>query len=339
MAGVVRVGLVGAGGIARDRHVPGLRALEGVEITHLATRTPASAERAAAELGVERATADWRSVVDDPEVDAILVATWPDTHAEVTLAALAAGKHVLTEARMARDADEARRMLEASEAHADLVAMVVPSSFSLWADATIERLLGEGAIGELRTIRLAWSGGVYGVDPWRRQRERSGNNTMALGIVYEALMRWCGPARAVAAMAMTAEPEVELPDGERVAADVPDHLLVAIELEGPVLASLEMSATPRPEPPSATFFGTQGALRADFGDARLEQAGIEGGWREVPVPDDERRDWRAEADFIAAIRDGAPVELTDFRTGVRYMAFTDAVVAAIADGRRHVVAS
>ena len=69
--------------------------------------------------------------------------------------------------------------------------------------------------------------------------------------------------------------------------------------------------------------------------SRLELASAgAAAFAEVAIPDDERWTWRVEADFVAAIRDGEPVRLTDFATGVRYMQFTDAVHEADATGRR-----
>lgn len=333
------IGFVGAGSIVRQRHVPGFRAIAGTRLVTVANRSLASARRGAAEFGITRAVATWREVVEDPDVDAVVVATWPDLHAEVTVAALAAGKHVLTQARMATDAAEARRMLAASEAHPESVAMVVPSPISLFADTAIRRLIAGGAVGDVRMIRLAWSGSVYDLDPWRRLRRYSGNNTMSLGILYEALMRWVGPARATVALAQTVEKEMQGLDGGRLPVDVPDHLIVAVEFPGSMLASIEISATRRSEPNAATFFGTQGALRADFDAACLELAGEDGIWTEAAIGREERGDWRVEQDFVDAIRLDAPVELTDFATGVRYMAFTDAVIASLADGRRVEVAS
>lgn len=53
----------------------------------------------------------------------------------------------------------------------------------------------------------------------------------------------------------------------------------------------------------------------------------------VPIAPEDAGAWRVEEDFIDAIRDGAPVRLTDFETGVRYMAFTEAVHRSLAEGR------
>ena len=160
MTATIRVGLVGAGGIARSRHVPGLRAIEGVEITGVVARSAASTRRAADELAIPTAYPSWEDLVADPAIDAVVVATWPYLHAPVTIAALQAGRHVLCEGRMAMNADEARAMLAASLARPDRVAMLVPGPFSFFADAAVRRLLDEGAIGTPRTFRATWAGAV-----------------------------------------------------------------------------------------------------------------------------------------------------------------------------------
>ena len=333
----IGVGLVGAGGIARARHVPGFRALPGVEIVGVVNRTPGSTARAAAELGIPRAYPDWETLIADPAVDAVVVATWPYLHAPVAIAALAAGKHVLVEGRMAMDAAEARAMLAAAEARPDRVAMVVPAPFG-FADATIRRLLAAGAIGELRAARVAWSGGIAptGRDQWRRERRHSGNNVMTLGILYESIARWLGHATEVGATLRNFAPVQAGPDGAPILADVPDVAVAVAAFPGGVPVTFELAGYGRPDPVNgATLVGTGGVLQVDFVASRLALAPAGGtGFEEIPVPDAERWTWRVEAEFIGAVRGTEEMHLTDFATGVRYMAFTDAVHEADRTGCR-----
>ncbi len=333
----IGVGLVGAGGIARARHVPGFRALPGVEIVGVVNRTPESTARAAAELGVPRRYLDWASLVADPEIDAVVVATWPYLHAPVAIAALAAGKHVLVEGRMAMDAAEARAMLAAAEARPDRVAMVVPAPFG-FADATIRRLLAAGAIGDLRAARVAWSGGIAptGRDQWRRERRHSGNNVMTLGILYESIARWLGHATDVSATLRNFAPVQAGPDGTPIAADVPDVAVAVATFPGGVPVTFEIAGYGRPDPVNgATLVGTAGVLRVDLAGSRVELAPAgTPAFEDVLVPDDERWTWRVEAEFVDAIRGAGRVRLTDFGTGVRYMAFTDAAHEADRTGCR-----
>ncbi len=319
--------------------MPGFRAIASVELVGVVNRTAASSAAAAAEFGFGRTYATWRELVDDPAVDAVVIATWPYLHAPITVAALAAGKHVLTQARMAMDATEARAMLAASLAHPELTAMVVPSPFAFFCDATVRRLLAAGVLGALRAARITWAGGVGGParELWRRERRYSGNNLMTLGIVYESVARWLGDAGDVVAVTENFAPWEAGPDGERAVADVPDHAVVVARFPGGVVGTFEISAYARSTPPNAaTITGTDGALRADFGAGTLELARAGGGWRFEPVaiPAPERGEWRVEAEFVGAIRGHEEVRLTDFATGVRYMTFTDAVRASARTGKR-----
>src|SRR4051794_32850259 len=107
----VRLGLIGAGANTRARHIPGFLAIEGVEIAAVCNRRPESTQAIAREFHVPRTYATWEKLVADPELDAIVVGTWPYLHCPITLAALDAGKHVLTEARLSMNAAEAHRMV------------------------------------------------------------------------------------------------------------------------------------------------------------------------------------------------------------------------------------
>src|SRR5438105_15356838 len=124
---VLRVGLIGAGANTRLRHVPGLRAVPDVEIVGVANRRPESTAAAAREFGIPRTFERWQDLVADPTIDAVVIGAWPYLHSPVTLAALEAGKHVLTEARLAMNAAEAHEMAASARRHPNLVAQVVPS--------------------------------------------------------------------------------------------------------------------------------------------------------------------------------------------------------------------
>lgn len=329
----LRIGVVGAGNIVRSRHLPNFAAIDGASIDAVANRTRSSGERAATELGIPRVHDTWRDLALDPELDAVLVGTWPDQHAPVTITALEAGKHVLVQARIARDAAEARAIAAAAARRPDLVTMVVPAPFTLWADRCVRRLLDDGEIGALRLVRV-FSGGGDGPlatgPAWRRDRRHSGNNVLALGIVYEQLARWVGHALWVQADEALIEPgTADAP------ADVPDLISLIAELPGQARLTMDMS-------PHARFggsntvhlFGSAGTLVVDLDRQRLILR-REGQDEELVAPrPEEHGEWRVEAEFVGAIRGTEQVRLTDVPTAVRYMEFTDAVRRSAAEGRR-----
>ena len=338
MTDPIRIGIVGAGRIVASEHVPRFRTIDGVELAGVANRSEESSRRAADELGLPRAYPSWQELVADPELDAVLVGAWPVLHASVTIGALEAGKHVLTEARMAASAEDARAMLRAARAHPDQIAAVVPASFSAWADGTIVRLLRDGAIGRVRHVQVAWDSSAPG-DPgdfWRWQRSTSGENIMALGILAESMTRWLGQPEAVTAVTRLGPAERPGPAGP-IAADVPDHVLALVEYPDDVTAVVEMSArTNGIASDHATFHGTTGSLVVDFRAQRIELA--HGTEREtVAVRDEDRAGWTAETDFVSAIRGGSHGTLTDFPTGLGYMAFLEAVHRSAASGCRTVI--
>src|SRR3954470_4534503 len=91
----LRVGIIGAGANTRLKHIPGLRTQNSVEIVGVANRSEESSRKAAKELDIPKVYADWTELVDDPNIDAVCIGTWPYMHAEMTIAALDSGKHVL----------------------------------------------------------------------------------------------------------------------------------------------------------------------------------------------------------------------------------------------------
>ena len=329
---IVRIGVVGAGQIVRDRHAPGFRALDGVELHSVANRSLASGERAAAEFGFSHVRAHWRELVADPDVDAVVVGTWPYLHAPVAIAALDAGKHVLIQARLAMNAAEAHAVQAAVLRHPDLVSMVVPAPFSFWADACVHRLLTDRAIGDLRLVRCFWGGGDGAYQPgprWRRDRRYSGNNTLQLGIVYEQLARWVGHARWVQAAEAIIDPRDE--DGP---VDVPDMVSVLAELPGGARLNLELTSHARfAGATQVHLFGSAGTLVVDMSAQEIVLRTETHEEKVTPRPD-ERGQWQVEAEFVGAIRGENDVRLNDVATAVRYMEFTDAVRLSAAEGRR-----
>ncbi|MDX2033216.1 MAG: Gfo/Idh/MocA family oxidoreductase [Blastocatellia bacterium] len=113
----VRWGLIGCGDISRKRVAPALRDAAGSELVAVNRARAALAEGFAREFGARRWYADWRELLADDEIDAVYVATPVSLHAEQTIAAAEAGKHVLCEKPMAMDVDECDRMIAACRAN------------------------------------------------------------------------------------------------------------------------------------------------------------------------------------------------------------------------------
>jgi predicted dehydrogenase len=336
----IRIGFIGAGRNTRERHIPGFQKQSDVELVAVANRSRESGERVAKEFRIGRVEDDWHAIMRAPDVDAVCIGTWPYTHCEMTLAALAAGKHVLCEARMAMNAAEGRRMLQASRQAPQLVAQLVPSPPTLEVDATLKALLADGYLGDVLAVELAATRQPAFIDRdaplhWRQDVARSGHNILNMGIWYEAMMRWLPPARRVSAMAKIAVPRRRDETGAEREVKVPDHVDILAALAGSAVAHLRFSAVTALGPANEVWiFGSDGTLRLEADAKRL--SGARRGdkeLREIPISAEQRVGWRVEDEFINAVRGREKVSHTTFEDGVRYMEFTDAVAKSLAEGQ------
>ena len=329
--GGLRIGIVGAGEVTRTRHIPGFRAIPGVELAAVCNSRRESSVRVAREYGISKVYGNWEELIDDPEIDAVVIGAWPFLHCPVTLAALGAGKHVLTQARMAMNAREAQRMLDRSREAAGQVAMVVPSPYGLTGEAFMKSLIDDGFVGPLRELHVDSLNGDL-ADPetpmsWRQKTKYSGFNMLTVGIVYESVLRWVAPASRVLAYASKViDTRFDPETGKVGSVGTADSVQALTTQHDGSRGVYRLSGVLRHEPSmSVSLYGADGTLIYDL--LRDEIRGARRG-REVqrmPIPEDTRRGWNVEADFVAAIRGERPVTHTDFATGVQYMQFTEAV--------------
>jgi predicted dehydrogenase len=343
----VRIGLIGTGKNTRARHIPGLKAIAGVEFVAVCNRRPSSTLAAARDFAIPRSYERWQDLVADPDIDAIVIGTWPYLHCAITLAALEAGKHVLTEARMALNAAEAHRMLAAARQHPKLVTQIVPSPYGLKGHDVMKEFISSGYLGELREIRV-YSLSDALADPaaplsWRQDAALSGYNMLSLGILHETLLRWAPPPVQVLAQVHAFIPRrIDPESGVYRTVGTPDSIQVLTVLENNARAIYQISGVmPFNQGMGIDLYGTEGILHYDLaadrilGSRRSHRAeyGKAKALEEIPIPAEKARSWRVEADFINAIRTGSPIELTDFATGVSYMEFTEAVARSAQAGQ------
>lgn len=343
MTAPLRIGFVGAGGNTRSRHLPGFKAIPGVELAVVANRMRESSAKVAEEFGIARVADTWREVVESPDVDAICIGTWPNLHARVTAAALRAGKHVLTEARMARNLAEAETMVAEAQARPELVAQIVPAPMSLPFDATITALLQSGDLGDLREVAVTCTNGLAANAEapftWRQDLAVSGKNTMFLGIYYEMVLRWL-QVDPVSLLAEAAVFTKERRDADGVPAPVviPESVTVLGTYSAGARLIMHFSGVEPGQPRNEIRLnGSRAALRLDLVKNELWLTRVGATEELVTILEGRRGAWRVEADFVESIREKKPVRLTDFATGLRYMRFTDAVWQSWNTGAARVV--
>jgi predicted dehydrogenase len=327
--GALRIGLIGAGANTRDRHIPGFLSCPEVAVIAVANRSRASATAVAERFGIERVYDTPAELLADHDVDAVCIGTWPYRHRDFTVAALAAGKHVLCEARMAGNLDDALAMADAASRAPGLVAQLVPAPFDFRLGPTITRMIAQGELGDIYEVTVTSLNGA-GIDPgtplhWRQRSDYSGKNVMNLGILQETVQRWLGDTtRVVAHGAITVPERLDPETGQSRAVDIPDSYTVAAEMACGACATYHVSAVAPGAPPAGiSVYGSRATIHWTMdGRARFIARTAEPVELEPDAGTD--RGWQVESDFVRSIRDGAPVTLTSFPDGVKYMRFIDA---------------
>ena len=151
----IRWGIVGCGDVCEVKSGPGLYKAEGSALTAVMRRNGELAADFARRHDVARWYDDGDRLINDPEVDAVYVATPPDTHMEYTCKAAAAGKPVYVEKPMARTFDECQTMIRACEA-AGVPLWVGYYRRRLPKFLKIQELLEQGAIGDVRSVLVRY---------------------------------------------------------------------------------------------------------------------------------------------------------------------------------------
>jgi predicted dehydrogenase len=229
-------------------------------------------------------------------------------------------------------------MLDASKTKPHLVTQIVPSPTTFKVDRLLQRMISDGYLGELLAVEVQVLGPDF-VDNsspmhWRQDRSLSGYNILSMGIWYEAMIRWTGPASRVMAMTSVNVPRRQDDAGNWQSVTIPDHVDVLCELARGAQAHLRISAVTGLSPGSEVWlYGSEGTLYVD------QRQNVFGGKRgdsqlsEIPNPAEAQHYWRVEEEFISAIRGQEQITRTPFSVGIQYMEFTEAVTRSAQTGQ------
>ncbi|MBW0093654.1 Gfo/Idh/MocA family oxidoreductase [Pseudonocardia sp. KRD-184] len=242
----------------------------------LCGRNAETARAAADRLGWRDVETDWKDLLTRDDVQLVDVCTPGDTHAEIAIAALDAGKHVLCEKPLANTVDEARAMVAAAQrAQASGVRSMVGFNYRrVPAVSLARRLVEQGRIGEVRHVRASYLQDWI-VDPeaplvWRLQAERAGSGALGdIGAHVVDLAQFVTGDRlsGVSGLTETFVRERPLPSGEgRGPVTVDDAALFVGRFGGGALASFEATrfATGRKNQIRLEVNGSAGSLAFDF---------------------------------------------------------------------------
>ncbi len=231
----IKVGVIGLG-FGRQIHIPAFNSHPNCEVTAVCSAELQDTSDVAAQLGIPKVFKDWNEMLDDPDIDAISIATPPGVQTDIAISALSKGKAVFAEKPLALNNIEANRMVQAAEQAnvANMIDFEFPE-IEEWQNA--RSILDRGDIGKLRHIAVSWNVETYAnkmrLNSWKTRLEDGGGalNSFASHVFY--YLEWfAGPIKGISSRMY------KFP-GDNRTGDTLD--ILCIELESGVPASLSIS--------------------------------------------------------------------------------------------------
>ena len=305
----LKIGIIGCGNMGQS-HISTMKEIDSISIAALSDPVRANVAEAAAMAGGAAQFDDYNALLADPGVQAVVVATPNFLHAEVTIAALEAGKDVLCEKPMALAVDDCDAMWNtAQRLGRKLMAGQVLRLMHPFVE--MRELIASGEIGEPRSANIdrisgSWVFTFAKTDTWRMSKEKTG------GLLYEINAHELDLFRSV-----FGEPTQVYAKSVNIASpshDYEDTNLVLAEFEGGQCATLYGSSASAFARTTGIFFCTEGSVSYGWGfeksDSRVLQYQKFGDDEPTPIefPDDHRAGLRTQAQSFAkwVLEDVAP---------------------------------
>jgi predicted dehydrogenase len=268
----IGIGIVG-GGYMGKAHSVAMAAVGAVFDTALrpslemiCTTTDAGAADKARQFGFKRSTSDWRVLVDDPAVQAIVIASPQETHHAIALAAFAQGKHVLCEKPLGLTQAESAEMVAAAES-SGCIHMVGFNYIRTPASQLARQIIARGEIGDISFLRAEHTEDFLGdasiPGDWRTQGRANGNMGDLSPHIINAALALAGPITSLVADIATVH---QTRGGVTVTND--DQSSILCRFKNGAMGQLFISrvATGRKMGYAYDIYGTKGSIRFDQED-------------------------------------------------------------------------
>jgi len=250
------VAVIGSGTIA-EMHVAAIQAIPHARLAGVYSRTAEKANKLA-ERGGCRGTTDWRDYLKDREVDVVDIVTSSGSHAEIALAALESGKHVLVEKPMAMKPEDASAMIARAETRGLTLGVVSQRRFEEQHQA-VKKVLEGGGLGKLLLVEVSCpyyrTQAYYDSADWRGKIETDGGALMNQAIHSVDLMLWfAGPARSLVGKIATQTHRIE----------AEDLALGIVTFAGGAFGTVMASTNIQPGfSPALNLYGEKGTIKLD----------------------------------------------------------------------------
>lgn len=261
-----RIGIIGCGKVAQVRHIPEYAANPDAELAAYFDINAERAKELAREYG-GKVFASWESLIEDKSIDAVSVCTTNVTHAEIAVAAMRAGKHVLCEKPMATTLADCERMAATAKQTGRFL-MIGQNQRLTKAHRRARTILQSGLIGEIVSFRTVFGHGgpeTWSVDPgadtWFFDRSLAAMGVMAdLGIHKTDLLHFLTGQVIVETTARLTTLHKRNAKGEAICVD--DNAICIYRLSGGAIGTMTASWTHYgAEDNSTVLYGTKGIMR------------------------------------------------------------------------------
>jgi predicted dehydrogenase len=323
--------VVGVGAAAQVSHIPAIKRMEGVELAVLVDRDEEKAGRVAQRFGVPRVLESVDDLLRDEEVDAVVVCTPNYLHSPMAIAALEAGKDVLCERPLARNAAEAEKMVQAAKKAGRTLMCALSHRFR--ADTQILKKFVDGReLGRVFYTKAGWlrQRAGWASREWRDRKSVAGGGVlMELGVQILDLALWTLGNPGVESVVASAHHPGQ--------AEVEDSLIAFLRLEGGSTLTLEVTWGLLMEKDFAycNLFGESGA--ALWNPLRMHRA-MHGSLVNVtPTVDTPRNMYKQAtenqlAHFVDSIRKGS-TPIGSGQEALTVMRLVDAIYKSAESGR------
>ena len=262
----IRVGIIGCGKIAQVRHIPEYAANPHAEVYGFYDINQVRAEELAKKHG-GKAYASYEELLADPTIEAVSVCAANHAHAEISIAALKAGKHVLCEKPMAISLEECEAMVAAAKESGKYL-MIGQNQRLAKAHSKAKELIEQGAIGKVLTFRTIFGHGgpeTWSVDPgknvWFFDKTKAAMGAMAdLGIHKTDMIQYVLGSKIVKTQAVLTTLDKRDATGSLIGVD--DNAICIYQMENGVIGTMTASWTYyAAEDNTTVIYGTNGELR------------------------------------------------------------------------------
>ena len=247
-----RIGVIGLGGVAQVVHLPILAKLDNVTIASAAEVNKNRLNTVAEKFNIPMRYRDYKEMLENSELDAVVIATPTSTHTEIALDCLKAGKNILVEKPIARTYDEAKQIHNAVK-KCKCMAMV-GMNLRFRPDAMLlKSLLNSGELGDLFYIRCSWLRKRSSEQKWFVSKKEAGGGVIIdLGVALLDLAMWLLKFQPIKS--------VTVQNYSHSKGNVEDSAVGFIRLENNAVVSFEVSWSLHSEKDSfnLTAFGTKG---------------------------------------------------------------------------------